>query len=213
MNSKKEEILAASLRLFNKHGLDEVTTRDIAKEVQISLGNLTYYYPSKSDIVLALTHEVAKAIDEALLKNPVRDAKNTLVQYFHQGEIIFTTQLKYRFIFHKRYGEIITAFPEVQKFLREYLKVRFEAWEQLNKQLVKEKLAKQSLIDDSHAHCYILNILAIYWHQEFWIYFPELNEKQKVQKALAIFFQAYKPYLTKKGLNELNPLLDNLKRY
>src|SRR5687767_7377045 len=102
MNSKKEEVLAAALRLFNNHGLDGVTTRDIAKEVKMGLGNLTYYYPSKGDIVLALTREVAKAIDIALSKNSGKEAGNTLVNYFYQAETIFTTHLKYKFIFQKR---------------------------------------------------------------------------------------------------------------
>jgi len=114
---------------------------------------------------------------------------------------------------HKRYGEIISSFSEAQKFQQDVLKIRFDTWAQLNKQLVKEKLAKKELIEESNAHSYILNILALYWHQEFLIYSPELSDKQKVEKALAIFFQSYKPYLTKKGLDVLTPLLKELKHY
>ncbi|MES2589045.1 MAG: TetR/AcrR family transcriptional regulator [Bacteroidota bacterium] len=213
MKKRRDLILETSLNLLNEKGIDEVTTREIAKTLKISLGNLTYYFPAKKDIILALTHELTKAVDEALSEASANEAPNLLVQYFKQVEIIFTTQLKFKFIVHKRYGEIISLFPEVQKVAQDFLKIRFDAWEQLNKQLVKEKFAKKELVIDSHAHSYVLNILALFWHQEFLIYLPELTDKQKVDKALAIFFQSYKPYLTKKGLDELSPLLEKLNHY
>ena len=213
MKTKREEILAVALDLFNKKDIDGVTTRDIAKELKMSLGNLTYYFPTKNAIVLALAQDIAKVVDEALSKNSAKQYSNLLIQYFKQVEIIFTAHFKFKFIVHKRYGEIISSFPEVQKFSQDFLRIRFDAWEQLNKELVKQKLAKQELVIDSHAHSHILNILALYWHQEFLIYYPELTDKQKVQKALAIFFQSYKPYLTKKGSLELMPLLQKLEHY
>jgi len=212
MSNRRENILKTALELFNERGIDGVTTRDIAKKIKISLGNLTYYFPSKSDIVFALMQELGKVVDEALA-NHTETGKNALVNYFYQVELIFKTHFKYKFIMQKRYGEIVSTFPESQQFVRDFLKIRFDAWEQLNKQLVKEKLAKKELVEESNAHSYILNILALYWHQEFLIYFPELSDKQKVEKALAIFFQAYKPYLTKKGIDELKPLVKELKHY
>jgi AcrR family transcriptional regulator len=213
MKNRREQILETSLNLFNERGIDEVTTREIAKALKISLGNLTYYFPTKKDIILALTQEITKAVDEALSKNSANEAPNLLIQYFKQVEIIFTTHFKFKFIVHKRYGEIISSFPEVQKVAQDFLKIRFDAWEQLNKQLVKEKFARQELVDDSHAHSHILNILALYWHQEFLIYYPNLTDKQKIQQALSIFFQSYKPYLTQKGLDTITPLLKKLNHY
>ncbi|MCC7050958.1 MAG: TetR family transcriptional regulator [Bacteroidia bacterium] len=213
MKTKREEILAVALDLFNEKGIDNVTTREIAKELKMSLGNLTYYFPAKRDIILVLTQELTNVVEEALSKKTAKKASNLLRQYFKQVEIIFTAHFKYKFIVHKRYGEIISSFPEVQNLFQNFLKIRFDAWKQLNKQLVKEKFAKKELVDDSHAHSHILNILALYWHQEFLIYYPNLTDKQKIQQALSIFFQSYKPYLTQKGLDTITPLLKKLDRY
>jgi AcrR family transcriptional regulator len=212
MSHRREEILEKALHLFNENGIDEVTTRDIAHALDISLGNLTYYFPTKSDIVFALTQGLGKTIDEAL-SNQKNISKNALVHHYHQVELVFQTHFKFKFIMQKRYGEIISSFPELQQFVRDFLKIRFDSWMQFHKQLVKEKLAKKELIEESNALNYILNILALYWHQEFLIYFPELSDKQKVEKALTIYFQAYKPYLTKKGMEELRPLLQKLEHY
>ncbi|MCD6019519.1 MAG: transcriptional regulator, TetR family [Bacteroidetes bacterium] len=212
MSERKEDILTAALELFNKKGIDEVRTRDIAKEIQISLGNLTYYFPTKNDIVFALVQEAGKAIEDALSQNSANPGKNILVTYFGQVETIFKTHLKYRFLFG-RWGEIISSNPPIQKFAQDFLKVRFDSWKGLNEQLVKEKYARPALAEDSYGHSYIINILALFWHQEFSMYFPGLSDKQKIEKALAIFFQSYKPYLTKKGWDELEPLLKKLEHY
>lgn len=212
MSNRRAEILETALKSFNEKGIDGVTTRDIAKKIKISLGNLTYYFPAKSDIVNALVEEWGKAVDDALTDHTDTNM-NALTDYFYQVKIVFETQLKYKFILQKRYGEIIHSFPDSQKYLSDFLKIRFDSWEQLNKQLVNEELARKELVIESHGLSAMLNILAIFWQQEFLIYFPELTDKQKVEKALAIFFQAYKPYLTKKGLDELTPLLKELKHY
>jgi AcrR family transcriptional regulator len=213
VSKKKEEILNVALKLFNERGIDEVKTRDIAKTLGISLGNLTYHFPTKSDIVYALFLDWGNKVEEALSKNSGNPEASTLINYYYSVKIIFTVQLEYKFLVHKRYGEIATAFPVAHQFARDFLKIRFDSWEQLNVQLVSEKLAKKELIEESHAHSHVINMLALYWHQEFLIYYPELTDQQKIQKALNIFFQSYKPYLTKEGLDELEPLLSKLEHY
>lgn len=55
--STKERILAASLALFNERGYGNVTMRMIADFLSISVGNLTYHFPKKQDIVNALMDE------------------------------------------------------------------------------------------------------------------------------------------------------------
>jgi AcrR family transcriptional regulator len=47
---RREEILAAALRLFTEHGIDAVSTRDIARAVGVSQPTLYAYFPSKDDI-------------------------------------------------------------------------------------------------------------------------------------------------------------------
>jgi len=214
MSDRRDHILSAALGLFNQHGIDGVKTRDIAAEIGISLGNLTYYFPAKNDIVLALAHNLGDAINEALAQTNAGSGsgKNTLVQHYHQVKTVFTAHLEYRFLFG-RWGEIVCSAPEVQQYAQGILKLRFVAWKHLNEQLVSEGLAEPALAEDSHAHSYIINILALFWHQEFDIYFPGISDEQKISKALAVYFQSYKPYLTAKGREALLPLLEKLDPY
>ncbi len=200
------------MALFNRKGIDAVNTRDIAARAGISLGNLTYYFPAKGDIVHALCLQLVEDVSGAL--NEIDAAGLGLFQlYYKQVEVIFRTQLRFRFILNKRYAEILTSVPEMQRNYQTVLKDRFNQFAGLHAELVRQKLAKPSLSDNSHGHFYILNMLATYWQQEAEIYFPWCTDEQKLNHALAVYFQTYVPYLTAKGAAALLPSLTALQHY
>lgn len=208
----RELVLKNALLLFCKEGVDSVATRDIAKQVGISLGNLTYYFPSKNDIILALCNEFIEEIDKELSAERAA-GQQVLETYYRQVEAVFYIQLRYRFLFNKRYAEIVTSITDIQTYYQNVLKGRFALWSQLHQEFVQQKLASTALLDDSTALSYVFNILALFWHQEQAIYMPNASDSQRVDHALAVFFQPYKPYLTKKGNTVFNTLIKPLKPY
>lgn len=53
-NDRREAILDAARALFNQRGYHEVTMRDVADAAGISVGNLTYYFAKKQDLMEAV---------------------------------------------------------------------------------------------------------------------------------------------------------------
>ncbi len=53
MNTK-ERIRSTAIRLFNENGYDKVSLREIAKESETSLGNVTHHFGKKEDLLLSL---------------------------------------------------------------------------------------------------------------------------------------------------------------
>jgi len=50
----KQEILETARRLFNERGYSGVSMRDIAGVLEISVGNLTYHFSKKEDLIEAI---------------------------------------------------------------------------------------------------------------------------------------------------------------
>lgn len=53
MQKRRDDILDTAERLFNEHGYNAVSLRDIADVLQISKGNLTYHFQKKEDLIEA----------------------------------------------------------------------------------------------------------------------------------------------------------------
>ena len=47
----KEKILITAKELFQTYGYNDVTMRNIADALHISVGNLTYHYKRKEDLI------------------------------------------------------------------------------------------------------------------------------------------------------------------
>ena len=59
-----DRILAASRQLFNEKGYAATSLSEIAAQVGISQGNLTYHFPSKSDLALGIVQGLRLRLNE-----------------------------------------------------------------------------------------------------------------------------------------------------
>ncbi len=65
----KNIIAEASRELFNTYGYQKVTMRQIAERCGISVGNLTYHYPHKEDLLMLEHDGILNAFQEDVLSN------------------------------------------------------------------------------------------------------------------------------------------------
>lgn len=54
--SARDEILQATLRLIGERGIGAVTNRAVARAAGVSLGSLTYHFPSQEDLLREALH-------------------------------------------------------------------------------------------------------------------------------------------------------------
>jgi AcrR family transcriptional regulator len=93
----RERILEAALRLFNEEGVPNVTTADIADELEISPGNLYYHFRNKDEIIHALFETFEKRMDEQLVV-PEERAPDVEDLWF-MLHLVFETMAQYRFLY------------------------------------------------------------------------------------------------------------------
>lgn len=93
----RERILATSLLLFNNEGETNVTTVDIANDLDISPGNLYYHFKGKESIIEALYARFEEEIDD-ILHAPLEQTLSVRDSWFYLY-VVFEEIYKYRFLY------------------------------------------------------------------------------------------------------------------
>ena len=78
LESTKNKILRVSITMFLEVGYSKTSPQMIAKELKISTGNLTYYYPTKEHLLAVLTDLLCK-YQWKLIKDEADDGISSLL--------------------------------------------------------------------------------------------------------------------------------------
>ncbi len=97
--STPERILDAALELFNRHGYAATTQATIAGTAGITQGNLTYHFPAKRDLAVALRDRAAASVRDHATLAPTGDVCGDYVEH-----VTFSMDVvwRYRFLLRDR---------------------------------------------------------------------------------------------------------------
>lgn len=105
----RKRILDASVELFNEMGFLNVRLQHICDKTIISLGNITYHYRTKDDIILAIWRQIRD--EQRILMAEFR----TLPLFEDIERFLYTSfqlQQKYTF-FYKDTLDLVRAYPDI----------------------------------------------------------------------------------------------------
>lgn len=147
----RERILVCALDLFNEHGAPNVTSLDIANELDISPGNLYYHFKGKEALLEELLENFLGETRGLLLPG---EEPATLVpeDYWLFLHLLFEAVVLYRFLFRDlsnlmgRHGFIEHGMQLWLSALRRRLDLQFTALQKKGNLLTDEK-SKQCLLD------------------------------------------------------------------
>ncbi|WP_299531692.1 TetR/AcrR family transcriptional regulator [Ulvibacterium sp.] len=110
--STKEKIIAMSLNLFNRSGVENITTRHIAKELGISQGNLHYHYPNKDKLLETLFGDMLTALKNAerIIEDKPLDPEQMLLSMTDNFKIMYSYRL-----FFQQNDVIWRRLPEIKE--------------------------------------------------------------------------------------------------
>ncbi len=88
----RARILAKALQLFNKHGVEHVAVRDIARALGMRPGHITYYFPDKESLVIELSRSLHALNDAVVPDGTVR----SLDEFFDRLQQVLRNHIAYR---------------------------------------------------------------------------------------------------------------------
>lgn len=189
----KERILECALKLFNEKGLENVPTRMISKELQISPGNLTYHFKKKEEIIYALYLQLVNEI--SIVFQSQLSSELTLKSMFEGYQNIYVAQLKYRFCMID-FVQLMRTQPKIKAHfneLMEFRKIQFSA-------LFQKGVEQGILMPEPFPGLYQMVGLNMSIHGDYWLSHAEVLFPNSNQQALEIYSASSRlllfPYLT-----------------
>lgn len=208
MNKTEKKILENALELYNKKGIDSITVRHIAADMEIRHSNITYYFPKKNDIIDVLYHKRQAELDAILDKfKPSENGAFELSLFSDVFDVLY----KYRFVLINN-GEIFKRLPDLKKIYHENNQQQRQAFASLGAHLQETGVFKLDISDDT-IMMILLNITLV---SDFWIVYCDLNEKDSFERAkntyLKLILNSLLPIFTEKGLEGFNAKMKNLSK-
>lgn len=202
MATRREEIIQISIQLFNEKGCLNVSTRHIADELGISVGNLYYYFKNKEDIIIAIYEEFMSLMSSYF--SFVSEDKDEPFDFYSFLKQQMVYEIKYRFISL----EMLTLhqnFPKVKKAIEKNLLLKKE--EMMRVFIHQIKHGYMISLDDDELNFLRSNTWLIGSYSEIYWVFDGCSDKQ-ISAKLGILNLLYllKPYLTKKAKEKSNLL-------
>lgn len=193
----KQEIIKTAKRLFGERGYSDISMRDIADALQISVGNLTYHFKKKGMLIEAVI------LDGALVERKSEPPK-TLVQLNDFLADLIEKQLEYPAYF-ENYTHLAHEYPaihQMQLLRMEDLKATLQAAFDIlqRKELIKKDKLKgqtQYLIDAVMMLC----IYGMAWEKT-------MLYSRSLKKRLAMLWSLLYPNLTKGGKKEFHKKME-----
>jgi len=192
----KDKIIATAINLFNIHGTKAISTNHIAKEMDISPGNLYYHFRSKNDIIRSISDNFSNELGSVfkIQLDTISDFSSNLTSLFNR---FFKIQQSYQFLFLE--GVHLTR--QDSRLLDNYTNLRNlikKGYHELLSNLVKIKIMKKqslNIIDDLLDAQWI-----IMW---YWINHTILDRNTyddfQIKKGIKLSFSIIKPQLTSIG--------------
>jgi AcrR family transcriptional regulator len=197
----KEKILEASLKLFNEQGFVNVRLQHISDDTIISLGNITYHFRTKDDIILALWEEVEYQQKILLTESRMLPLFQDIDRYL---ELNFAIHQTYTF-FYKDTLELHRAYPQIAEQYIKHL-----AWqEQQLENIIHFNVARGSFVEASFDIQY--QSLAKLWQSvsDGWIYRIALTGRESAIEAYkSTIWHLLWPYFSDRGKMEYQQLFD-----
>ena len=155
----RERIVHVSLELFNIFGEPNVTTLQIADELDISPGNLYYHYKNKTEIVVEIFSRYDREIRDLL--DVSREAEFTVEDHWLYLHLIFECIAKYRFLY-KDLVNILQRYDRIRKRFKIILRQKIESSHKICVSLQRQEILQISN-RELNALCDNIVLTLTYW--------------------------------------------------
>lgn len=195
LKGTKKKIIDTTINLFNQHGFANVSLPDISKELKISLGNLTYHFPKKEELIDSIYATFQKEL--ALITKDYK-VLSDLDKLNQQLSAFYGFQQRFKF-FYLDLLEIERAFPNIAKKHYQHIEGQIQG---LNKSF-NYNVGIGNLVEQESPRIYQHLAQQFWMCSVFWLMQLAVRGKEgTVDDMTESAWMLVHPYATEKGKTE-----------
>ena len=205
MNTK-QKILDKALELFNERGIEYVGLRELAAELNMRVGNLTYYFPTKDDLVFHLSQELSKANAEVFVPYASLSMQGFLA-LLHR---VFQNHWQFRCLFLS----FVHLMSQNKQVAEAYKQTQNSRTASIQTYLEKLKEGGYLVGNNATESTFLVSLLALinrFWLSEAKISFRQDDPEEQMRHYLQLIARLLLPYATEKGATEIREFLQQRK--
>ncbi len=207
ITSTKELIIRKAVEVFNKHGLEYFGIRELAKELNMKAGNITYYFPTKNHLITEIASRCTESSTGIL---DIQEGMNCY-DYLEMLQRLFHNQYQYR--------SLLLSLPHIVREI-EPINVHYKASQELRKisfgkvlHVLHQSGSIEAPTDSVRNHFVDVMLLII----RFWISDYAVNESIQFKdnhlfRHIDIVSEFLLYFSTKKGKDEIAKFQSELQR-
>ncbi|ANE51600.1 hypothetical protein SY85_14920 [Flavisolibacter tropicus] len=205
MNTR-EKILDKALEMFNEQGIEYVGLRELAAVLDMRVSNITYYFPTKDDLVYQLSQELRK--------------KNATVIVARENMTMngFLVMLHQVFQHHVAFRCLLLSFVHLME-QNKFISASYKKTQDLRNATIKsniEVLATSGYLklnDNDADKDYLVSTIALisrFWISEAAISFRKVSSAEQIRHYLILITKLMMPYATAKAKKEMQQFMEGL---
>jgi AcrR family transcriptional regulator len=208
--NSRERLVTSSRDFFNEYGLS-FTLNNLAKNLEITLGMVTYYFPTKDHLFVAIADDYELKL--AALRSQSTDQSFNLATLYRAAERVMDLQYEYRCVMHytaaatRNQSEIFIHLSEKFRNNRSLILLGVKA-------LVAGGELNETILEEENYSIFLfcLSNLLTNWVINLEIY--DVDKSYQIMKPIYLkgAFMAYQPYFTPKGYETLAKIGVNFKQ-
>jgi AcrR family transcriptional regulator len=203
----KDKILDKALEMFNERGIEYVGLRELAGVLDMRVGNITYYFPTKDDLVYQLSLELGKKNSGVMV--PLENI--SLASFLEVQYKVFQHHQQFRclllsFVHLMQQNKLIAAaYKETQKTRKETIQSNVNVLVRSGYLNVKDDTELEFLVTT-------LALVSRFWISEAAISFRNQTSDHQIRYYLNLITTLFMPYSTSKGKKDIRNYLANLEK-
>lgn len=204
MNTK-EKIVEKALEMYNTYGIEYVGVRELAKELQMKGGNITYYFPTKGDLIAEITRRLSE--DNSRIINEKQEMN--MYNFLDMHRVLYHNQYKYRSIFISLALLLKQNLVFNERYRQTQVMRRKDIFDDLKMLLLKGHILG-SKVDDLDIILGYIATLNRFWISEASLDMPDEDEEVVMSTYLLKLANMMKLVATEKGKRDIAQFISEL---